>query len=234
MNRCLAKKLGAAVLLCALAGSAFAEIGMYLKGGLGYTYRQMPIEISSKDSSIPYPDIVLSNFFGITPVFGIEPFTASGNAFVRGLSFEVSLDLAFGKGKIASMPLQDETLSSFAITPGVAALYNHRFDIGLKLFGGVGVSVPIQRASGIDDVWSIGDGTYEDSSVKVGFNANVIAGAAYEVTEKIAPYIELGVGFGTSTAFNVRAGVIYRLGGGNSASSDGGDSASAPAEESGE
>lgn len=74
----------------------------------------------------------------------------------------------------------------------------------------------------------------EDGGVKVGFNVDMMAGLAYEVTEKIAPYIEFGVGFGSSFAFDVRGGVMYRLGGGSSNSSGGGDSASAPAGEAGE
>ncbi len=264
MNRCFAKKLGAAVLLCALAGSAFAEMGMYLKGGLGYTYRQMDTEvdmtidynIEDGDSSFAEDafnnalggidlTVVPTNLFGISPVFGIEPFTASGNAFVRGLSFEFSLDLAFGKGKFGTEPV-----SAFAITPGVMAMYSYRFDIGLKLFGGVGVSVPIQRVSGIEDavqsilgtaIKAYGDKIdlkVEDSAVKVGFDVDVTAGLAYEVTEKIAPYVELGVGFGTSFAFDARVGVIYRLGGGSdadsSSASESSDSADAPAEEAGE
>lgn len=208
MNRCLTKKLGAAVLLCALAGSAFAEMGMYLKGGLGYTSRNMLIDtdkpnVSNGSGSPSYggsgfpsyggsgssgvsdssnlfpaiPSFVSSKLFGITAVFGIEPFLDSGNAFVRALSFEFSLDLAFGKGDLSGFP---ESVSAFAVTPGV------------------------------------------------------MAGVAYEVTEKIAPYIEFGVGFGSSFAFDVRGGVMYRLGGGSSNSSGGGDSASAPAGEAGE
>lgn len=247
MNRCLAKKLGAAVLLCALAGSAFAEMGMYLKGGLGYTSRQMGVdeEGSVKSvTSVPYqkPSVSVSPYsistfapsklFGITAVFGIEPFLDSGNAFVRGLSFEFSLDLAFGKGDLSEFP---ESVSAFAVTPGVMAVYGYRFDVGLKPYGGVGFSVPIQRIGGIKDTvqafhddlsgpYTEYDVDIEDSSIKVGFNVDVAAGLAYEVTEKIAPYIEFGLGFGSSFAFDVRGGVMYRLGGG---SSGGGDSASA-------
>lgn len=93
--------------------------------------------------------------------------------------------------------------------------------------------MPIQRISGIEDAVnaSVAYNSFddvEDSAVAVGFNAVVVAGAAYEVTEKIAPYIELGIGFGTSFAFDVRVGVIYRLGGGS------GSGDAAPAEESGE
>lgn len=273
MNRCLTKKLGAAVLLCALAGSAFAEMGMYLKGGLGYTSRNMLIDTDKpnvsngsgspsyggsgfpsyggsgssgvSDSSNLFPAIpafVSSKLFGITAVFGIEPFLDSGNAFVRALSFEFSLDLAFGKGDLSGFP---ESVSAFAVTPGVMAVYSHRFDVGLKPYGGVGFSVPIQRVSGIKDTFQAFlddlsnsytnfDVDMEDSSIKVGFNVDVMAGLAYEVTEKIAPYIEFGLGFGSSFAFDVRGGVMYRLGGGSSSSSGGGDSASAPAGEAGE
>lgn len=274
MNRCLTKKLGVAVLLCVLAGSAFAEMGMYLKGGLGYTSRNMLIDtdkpnVSNGSGSPSYggsgfpsyggsgssgvsdssnlfpaiPSFVSSKLFGITAVFGIEPFLDSGNAFVRALSFEFSLDLAFGKGKLSGFP---ESVSAFAVTPGVMAVYSHRFDVGLKPYGGVGFSVPIQRVSGIKDTfqaWCDDNISYtnfdvdvdmEDSSIKVGFNFDVMAGLAYEVTEKIAPYIEFGLGFGSSFAFDVRGGVMYRLGGGSSSSSGGGDSASAPAGEAGE
>lgn len=253
MNRCLAKKLGAAVLLCALAGSAFAEMGMYLKGGLGYTSRNMVVDApemsvnSSYGGSDSYnapaiPAFASSNLFGITAVFGIEPFLDSGNAFVRGLSFEFSLDLAFGKGDFGGFP---ESVSAFAVTPGVMAVYSYRSDVGLKPYGGVGFSVPIQRIGGIKDTvqayfddlsnsYTNFDVDMEDSSIKVGFNFDVMAGLAYEVTEKIAPYIEFGLGFGSSFAFDVRGGVMYRLGGGSSSSSGGGDSASAPAGETGE
>ena len=260
MNRCLAKKLGAAVLLCALAGSAFAEMGMYLKGGLGYTSRDMLIDTDEPEINTSYgsgsvdvsdafnmpaiPSLVSSKLFGITAVFGIEPFLDSGNAFVRGLSFEFSLDLAFGKGELSGFP---ESVSAFAVTPGVMAVYGYRFDAGLKPYGGVGFSVPIQRVSGIKDTFQAwcddnissytnfdADVDMEDSSIKVGFNFDVMAGLAYEVTEKIAPYIEFGLGFGSSFAFDVRGGVMYRLGGGSSSSSGGGDSASAPAGEAGE
>ena len=253
MNRCLAKKLGAAVLLCALAGSAFAEMGMYLKGGLGYTYRQMGVDAEGSVKSVTSilyqeptkTDVPLdisaaapSKLFGITAVFGIEPFLDSGNAFVRALSFEFSLDLAFGKGEIG----YPESVSAFAVTPGVMAVYGYRFDVGLKPYGGVGFSVPIQRIGGIKDTvqafhddlsnnYIDYDVDIEDSSIKVGFNVDVAAGLAYEVTEKIAPYIEFGLGFGSSFAFDVRGGVMYRLGGG---SSGGGDSASALAGETGE
>lgn len=255
MNRCLAKKLGAAVLLCALAGSAFAEMGMYLKGGLGYTSRNMlvdELEISETSSNggssfsggsdsydLPaFPAFVSSKLFGITAVFGIEPFLDSGNAFVRAFAIEFSLDLAFGKGEIG----YPESVSAFAVTPGVMAVYGYRFDVGLKPYGGVGFSVPIQRIGGIKDTvqayfddlsnnYIDYDVDIEDSSIKVGFNVDVMAGVAYEVTEKIAPYIEFGLGFGSSFAFDVRGGVMYRLGGG---SSGGGDSASAPAGEAGE
>ena len=231
MNRCLTKKLGAAVLLCALAGSAFAEMGMYLKGGLGYTGRDMLVA-DMEIADYNWPGYVTSDLFGITAVFGIEPFTDSGNAFVRGLSFEFSLDLAFGKGELSEFP---ESVSAFAITPGVRALYGYAFDIGLRLYGGVGFSVPIQRVSGIADVIpGSSDIDIKDSTVKVGFNVDMMAGLAYEVTEKIAPYIEFGVRFGSSFAFDVRGGVMYRLGGGSSNSSGGGDSASAPAGEAGE
>lgn len=259
MNRCLAKKFGAAVLLCALAGSAFAEMGMYMKGGLGYTSRNMLVDeleisvtSSNGGSSFPsyggssntvsspaFPSFVSSKLFGITAVFGIEPFLDSGNAFVRGLSFEFSLDLAFGKGDFTGFP---ESVSAFAVTPGVMAVYGYRFDVGLKPYGGVGFSVPIQRIGGIKDTvqayfddlsnnYIDYDVDIEDSSIKVGFNVDMMAGVAYEVTEKIAPYIEFGLGFGSSFAFDVRGGVMYRLGGG---SSGGGDSASAPAGETGE
>ena len=248
MNRCLTKKLGAAVLLCALAGSAFAEMGMYLKGGLGYSSRPMGVDVgegsvktvtsvpgsspSTSDSSVFITSIAPSKLFGITAVFGIEPFLDSGNVFARGLSFEFSLDLAFGKGKLSDFP---EPVSTFAVTPGVMAVYGYRFDVGLKPYGGVGFSVPIQRVSGIADVIpGSSDIDIKDSTVKVGFNVDVMAGLAYEVTEKIAPYIEFGVGFGSSFAFDVRGGVMYRLGGGSSNSSGGGDSASAPAGEAGE
>lgn len=248
MNRCLTKKLGAAVLLCALAGSAFAEMGMYLKGGLGYSSRPMGVDVgegsvktvtsvpgsspSTSDSSVFITSIAPSKLFGITAVFGIEPFLDSGNVFARGLSFEFSLDLAFGKGKLSDFP---ESVSAFAVTPGVMAVYGYRFDVGLKPYGGVGFSVPIQRVSGIADVIpGSSDIDIKDSTVKVGFNVDVMAGLAYEVTEKIAPYIEFGVGFGSSFAFDVRGGVMYRLGGGSSNSSGGGDSASAPAGEAGE
>lgn len=105
--------------------------------------------------------------------------------------------------------------------------------------------MPIQRVSGIKDTFQAFfddlpnsntnyDVDMEDSSIKVGFNFDVMAGLAYEVTEKIAPYIEFGLGFGSSFAFDVRGGVMYRLGGGSSSSSGGGDSASAPAGEAGE
>lgn len=256
MNRCLAKKLGAAVLLCALAGSAFAEMGMYLKGGLGYTARDMSTSaegdmesvtsipgqspsVSNLSIIIPFP--VPSKLFGITAVFGIEPFTDSGNGFARAFAIEFSLDLAFGKGEIG----YPESVSAFAVTPGVMAVYGYRFDVGLKPYGGVGFSVPIQRIGGIKDTvqayyddlsvpYTNYDVDIEDSSIKVGFNFDVMAGLAYEVTEKIAPYIEFGLGFGSSFAFDVRGGVMYRLGGGSSSSSGGGDSASAPAGEAGE
>lgn len=257
MNRCLTKKLGAAVLLCALAGSAFAEMGMYLKGGLGYRSRPMGVDVgegsvktvtsvpgsspSTSDSSVFITSIAPSKLFGITAVFGIEPFLDSGNAFVRGLSFEFSLDLVFGKGEFSLYP---ESVSAFAVTPGVMAVYGYRFDVGLKPYDGVGFSVPIQRVSGIKDTvqawlhdsnpYTNSDVDMEDSSIKVGFNVDMMAGLAYEVTEKIAPYIEFGVGFGSSFAFDVRGGVMYRLGGGSSSSSGGGDSASAPAGEAGE
>ena len=257
MNRCLTKKLGAAVLLCALAGSAFAEMGMYLKGGLGYTSRPMGVDVgegsvktvtsvpgsspSTSDSSVFITSIAPSKLFGITVVFGIEPFLDSGNVFARGLSFEFSLDLAFGKGDI-NYP---QSVSAFAVTPGVMAVSGARFDNGLKLYTGVGFSVPIQRVSGIKDTvqayyddlsdpYTNSDVDMEDSSIKVGFNVDVMAGLAYEVTEKIAPYIEFGLEFGSSFAFDVRGGVMYRLGGGSSSSSGGGDSASAPAGEAGE
>lgn len=90
--------------------------------------------------------------------------------------------------------------------------------------------MPIQRIGGIEDAVKamLAYNSVEDSAVAVGFNAVAVAGAAYEVTEKIAPYVELGIGFGTSFAFDARVGVIYRLGG----SSGGGDAA--PAEETGE
>lgn len=258
MNRCLTKKLGAAVLLCALAGSAFAEMDMYLKGGLGYSSRPMGVDVgegsvktvtsvpgsspSTSDSSVFITSIAPSKLFGITAVFGIEPFLDSGNVFARGLSFEFSLDLAFGKGKLSGFP---ESVSAFAVTPGVMAVYGARFDNGLKPYGGVGFSVPIQRVSGIKDTvqayyddlsdpYTNYDVDIEDSSIKVGFNLDWMAGLAYEVTEKIAPYIEFGLEFGSSFAFDVRGGVMYRLGGGSSNSSGGGDSASAPAGEAGE
>ena len=215
------KKLGAAVLLCALAGSAFAEMGMYLKGGLGYTSRRMNTE-QDMGTGIVTPVVSPAKLFGITAVFGIEPFTDSGNAFVRALSFEFSLDRAFGKGEFSLYP---KSVSAFAVTPGVMAVYGYRFDVGLKPYGGVGFSVPIQRVSGIADVIpGSSDIDIKDSTVKVGFNVDMMAELAYEVTEKIAPYIEFGVGFGSSFAFDVRGGVMYRLGGGSSSSSGGGDS----------
>lgn len=251
--RRLTKKLCAAVLLLALAGSAFAEMGMYLKGGLGYTHRAMDFGLSGGNDyvNVNVDGAVPMNLFGITPAFGIEPFLDNGNAFLRGLAFEFSLDLAFGSGDTVSVTIPNQgspegeladSLSGFAITPGVTAVYSHRFEGGLKPFGGAGFSVPIQRVSGIDDVLGGGGGLYENSSVKVGFNVNLMAGLAYEVTEKLAPYVELGIGFGSSFAFNARAGVQYRLGGGSSggaSASDGAESggesepASEPAEEAG-
>ena len=74
--------------------------------------------------------------------------------------------------------------------------------------GGVGVSVPIVI------IGDLGDFDGVDSSVKAGFNVNLLVGVGYAVTEKVMPLIEWSIGFGTGWSWQLRAGLTYKFGGG--------------------
>ncbi len=220
------KAIVAALLLFVVGFGAFAEMGMYLKGALGYGYRStewdhtqtISTSYGGSTSQIMTYDMA-ANLFEIIPTFGIEPWQGNSNAFLRGLSFEFSVDVGFGKAALEYNGVGsggDET--AIVISPRVMAVYTYRAKMFAPYFG-VGVSVPIAIVSAFDDrpytYSQEGVGytyNYEMESFKVGFNANLMAGIGFQITESIMPVIEVDLGFGTGMRFDGRVGVVYRLG----------------------
>lgn len=204
----LKKKALAALLLLAVGFSAFADMGMYFKGTIGYGYR------SRSWTSNYYDDDrwrtqhfgTNSNLFVIVPTFGIEPWRGNGNVFLRGLGFEFSLDLGFG-GMSGSRGA--DLGASIVIDPRAMAVYTYHGKL-LMPYGGIGVSVPIVIAPTLGG--SRWNNEYNDTSgVKAGFNVNIMAGLGFQVTPRIAPTIELDFGFGTGTRVDVRTGIVYAI-----------------------
>ncbi len=207
-----------AALLGLAAVSAFADVGMYIKGALGYGYRsrgwETTVESTAYSQTITTDFDTSSNLFVIIPTFGIEPWRGSSNVFLRGLSFEISLDVGFGKSSAAEEGYTEDFGTSFVIDPRIMAVYTHR--IGrVAPYAGLGFSVPIVI------IPELGGDTYNSSydfmsvetpGVKVGFNGNIMAGVGFEVTPSIMPVIEVDFGFGTGIRVDARAGIVYRLG----------------------
>ena len=200
------------------AFGAFADVGMYIKGALGYgyrvrdwgewTYTYQEIDYTTSLDTLP----TVSYLFNIVPTFGIIPWQNSGNVFLDGLTFEFSLDLGFGKAITSTTILAGNIeASSVVINPGAMAVFHYGVGPGRRIvpFGGVGVSVPIVIIGDLGDMEGV------DSSVKAGFNVNLLVGVGYAVTEKVMPLIEWGIGFGTGWSWQVRAGIAYKFGGGS-------------------
>ncbi len=231
------KAIVAALLLFVVGFGAFAEVGTYIKGAVGYGYRwgmdwTSTFKEGSQEETVSWKDDLFEGMYGasdfnlyahlfeIVPTFGIEPWRGSNNVFLRGLSFEISVDVGIGKSATsATFEGERETTDltmAYVISPRVMAVYTHR--VGrVAPYVGVGVSVPIAIIPEFGgDNWNYEedyDGeSMETSAVKVGFNGNVMAGVGFMVTESIMPVIEADFGFGTDLRIDARAGIVYRLG----------------------
>ena len=224
------KAIVASLLLFAVGFGAFAEVGTYIKGAVGYGYRwptDWTTTVDGTDYDWSSEDIYGEEFTGfyshlaeIVPTFGIEPWRGSGSAFLRGLSFEISVDVGIGNA-LMSLEYDDDDDSgigyivdfgaSFVISPKVMAVYTHRAGI-VAPYLGLGVSVPIviiPELGGDDYNY---EGFIETSAVKVGVNGNVMAGIGFMVTPSIMPVFEVDFAFGTNMKIDGRAGIVYRFG----------------------
>ena len=216
------KAIVAAALLCAVGFGAFAEVGTYFKGAVGYGYRwgmDWTVTQNGRTYSFKedlYKDFdfdIYSHLVEIVPTFGIEPWRGSRNAFLRGLSFEISVDVGIGKSAMSMSYMgASETGDldmSFVIAPKLMAVYTLR--VGrVAPYLGVGASVPIVI------IPKMSENNSDDRSASAlnieGVNGNVMAGVGFMVTESIMPVIEADFGFGTSMRIDARAGIVYRFG----------------------
>ena len=212
------KAIVVSLLLCAIGLSAFAEVGTYFKGAVGYGYRwSMDWTTTSYDGeTYSWKEVygregvdfnLFAHLVEVVPTIGIEPWRGSGNVFLRGLSFEISLDVGIGKAAISlSADGESETSDSVmagVIAPKVMAVYTYRAG-RVAPYIGVGVSVPIaiileMLNESLTDIF------------EVGVNGNVMAGVGFMVTPSVMPVIEADFGFGSSMRIDARAGIVYRI-----------------------
>lgn len=197
------KKVCAAVMLLAIAGSAFAEgsfasMPKYVKGSLGYGYSQAEVDYELDyylgKQTLTYSAVF--NYFMVQAAFGVMPWTKSDNVFLKGLAVEGACDFGFGGN--------DSFVDSTLIRPGVMAVYSYTFKNGFKgvPFGGVGFSVPIQILSG----------DYDISDTDIGFTVDLKAGFGYDFTEKLRGAAEYKLSFGTGLGWMLGVGCQYFLG----------------------
>ena len=227
----------AALLLCAVGFGAFAEVGTYFKGAVGYGYRwgmdwTTTYKWGNEEETWSWSDMneemgaddfnLYAHLVEIVPTFGIEPWRGSGNAFLRGLSFEISVDVGIGKASYTvsggGESMTEDLNMAYIISPKVMAVYTHRTKV-VAPYIGIGVSVPIAIIPELGgDNYNLTEsdygGTYgyETPAVKVGVNGNVMAGIGFMVTESVMPFIEADFGFGTDLRIDARAGLTYRFG----------------------
>ena len=231
------KAIVVSLLLCAIGLSAFAEVGTYFKGAVGYGYRwgmdwTTTAKWGNEEETWSWSDMyeeegaddfnLYAHLVEIVPTFGIEPWRGSGNAFLRGLSFEISVDVGIGKSAM-SLSAGDysetsDSVMAYIISPKVMAVYTHRTKV-VAPYIGIGVSVPIAiipEFGGDNYNWTesyYGESYgYETPAVKVGVNGNVMAGIGFMVTESVMPFIEADFGIGTDMRIDARAGLTYRFG----------------------
>lgn len=199
------KKVCAAVMLLAIAGSAFAggsfaSMPKYVKGSLGYGYSEAEVEYEWKwealDASGSATYSAVFNYFMVQAAFGVMPWTKSDNIVLKGLAVEGACDFGFGGN--------DSFVDSTLIRPGVMAVYSYTFKNGFKgvPFGGVGFSVPIQILSG----------DYDISDTDIGFTVDIKAGFGYDFTEKLRGSAEYKLSFGTGLGWMLGVGCQYFLG----------------------
>lgn len=169
-----------AIALCAgflCCFSAFADVGLYVKGALGYG---MDLGAASFNGSV--------HSFKAKPAFGVFPWLNSGNAFLKGLSFEAQVNLGLANGRTRIMP-------------GVMAIYNWQTAGRLATHYGLGASVPILVLEG---------------QPYAGFAVNLLLGLGFAVTEKIMPIFEFEAIAGAASNYSalgmdLRAGIVYKF-----------------------
>ncbi len=224
------KKIALAAALIAFAAvAAFAEVGTYIKGAVGYGYR-WGMDWTSTAYGVTYDWSYLirlqgydysgieNHLFIVVPTFGIEPWRGNSNAFLRGISLELSLGLGFGKAStslsVLGLSVTEDHGASFIIEPRIMAVYTHRAGM-IAPYLGVGVSVPIAIIPefGGNDYNGYISGVYmETPAFQVGINGNVMAGLGFQVTPSVMPFIEADFGFGTDMRIDGRIGLAYRFG----------------------
>ena len=227
------KILVASALLFVAAFASFAEAGFYLKGtyGAGFRTRDWGV-ITATDTDGEVTTEALGEVYAalnmlLTPAFGIRPWADSKNAFLKGLSFELSVEAGMGSGYgIGAGSLADaSSFKIYAVTPAVMVVYGHKFKKILP-YCGVGASVPVLFSWAFDDSTYNGvdsDGfTTETDWAKIGWNINVMAGLGYALTETVAPVIEVvcGWGYGQGMGLSARFGFVFALPGKNSGAAD--------------
>lgn len=216
------KKMALAAALLALAAlSAFAEMGMYFKGLYGRGFRtrdwDMTYTYANQSQTTNFGTVYSQLDTIVIPSFGITPWADSGNAFLRGLSFEFSLEM--GMGTWRNMFLEETGMSTgadqvFVLNPSVMAIYGYQFGRAVP-YVGVGVAVPIVFVDyfnstrfnySYENYWSI-----ETDVARVGFNVNFIGGVGYAVSESFMPVFEIGYGVGTGQGFSARIGAVFTI-----------------------
>lgn len=221
------RMLLAAALIAFAAFAAFADVGMYIKGALGYGYRTRPWDWDVTTIATEVTEEFFGAFdfhlFTVVPTFGIEPWRGNDDSFLSRLSFEFSVDLGFGK--VSRSDVDDNITyiydngTAILVNPRIMAVYTHRIGI-IAPYGGLGISVPIAI---VPDFGGDAYGFYDDGNsyhqraptVKVGFNGNIMAGVGFAVTPAIMPVVEVDFGFGTALPgirVDVRAGLVYKFG----------------------
>ncbi|MBQ7159381.1 MAG: hypothetical protein IJS09_08185 [Treponema sp.] len=192
------KKIGLVLMLFAAVsfGTAFAEksdeIGMYVRGSLGYGY---------------WSDNKGLSHFTIEPVFGVT------NLFpVEGLGLEGFVDCNFG-GKDYGI----EDISSKVFAPGVRALYARSIgsftgDTGVLSqivpYAGAGFCVPIMHMS--TELRFFGANT-SISSTEVYFATDFVTGCAFTFNEKFAAHSEFALRIGSIFDFAFRIGGAFKF-----------------------
>ena len=220
------KMIVALALLAAVSLAAFASPVMYVKGAVGYAYNASEFVSYYNYANYSDDDIdvgVAYHAFAATPTFGIAPWRAqeSKNAFLRGLSFEISVDFDFGKGTTYGTN-EGYSVNAYAIKPGVMAVYSRPSGKVIP-YGGIGVSVPIALAPALaGERWNYAFSyngvavNRETYSYRITFDIDLMLGIGYAVTENIMPVFEVegeydfvigGINLGA------RLGCVFKFGG---------------------
>ena len=181
----------AAFLLCGAA--AFAEVGMYVKGTVGYGFTVYDFA-TTRDGS----------WLKAKPAFGVSPWAGHQNVFLKGLSFEVSANLGFlngyGNGNVHVMP-------------GLMAVYTWQTAGRFSSHYGLGASFPIFIAGGQADPGFavnilLGCGVAVTERVIPILELEGVMGLSFDESKTSSTgsnRSELG--------FDVRLGVVYKFGG---------------------